>query len=1027
MSAPPRKHSPTPAHPPPRATPAAAPARPWLTRLGLAAGALLMLAALAAAWLQPVRPEAGSDPPAPGRPAWWLYPLERNPELRLPRVHGDLAGVYALPGTARVWAVGRKGLILHTEDGGLTWLQQHPAPAAPAAPAQTAWLIAAAQAAPVANQAAANVYDAPVQQAAPDYSANKLPSRAEEEAMKKELLAAEAKKAVAAKRPAVRAVTKPAAQPAEAPPIAPPSAPAAEPIPLDADLVAVHFDDAERGWAAGTRGIALVTRDGGRNWTAPPADPAALFPAAERQRGEARQAIPPDIPGQAGLLALARADDRLAWAVGRDGLIVASRDGGRTWQRQTRPADASGSYARLPAPWTYAAFLLGLGLMLRAGRQIGQPEAPAPAERPGIAGLFVSDHPLGPGDPDPLGHGRVAEGLANFILNRNTEPGITLAITGAWGSGKSSIMRLLLYRLQEAGFRPAWFNAWHHQQEGRQLASLFNTIRRQAVPPLYTLPAWLVRGRLIWNRGGLYRLLILGVVALVLLGGFEAARQEAPLASLRQTLVSVLVDSRPVVVTPASLDKLRQGRVVDGRVLAALQDHMVWSKDTGACTAADGDCSFADMAQLEASLERLIAPRRLTDEERAALEGAAQHLGNGPQSMLAVLLGALVVPLLLGKGLAVYGLNYLDLIKRLLPEQGRVAGKEAVGTMENFRTEFALLTEALDGRLVLFIDDLDRCRCETVREVLELVNYLASVGQCFIVMGMAMEHVACCIEAKTDDQDRHEYALQYLKKLVNIEVPVPALDPERSREMLARQVGTTTPPPLPSPWRRWSGGGLALAAVLALSWGLPQAWEQLQPEAVPKAFVVAETAPATAAGPSPQAALLPEVDAGPVGLEAALRSGPNWLLAFPPGAALFGLAAWFGRRRWLPWLSDRGWLPALRRALGQAARGDDRPEFGAALLDWHQVILLGDPTPRGVKRFVNRVRFLAMMEQSQAAAERIPDAQLVGLAALHHARLPLDGGNNDHARAAMASAPEWPPAGEHLVRFECLVRQLHIR
>ncbi len=73
---------------------------------------------------------------------------------------------------------------------------------------------------------------------------------------------------------------------------------------------------------------------------------------------------------------------------------------------------------------------------------------------------------------------------------------------------------------------------------------------------------------------------------------------------------------------------------------------------------------------------------------------------------------------------------------------------------------------------MLFIDDLDRCDSATVREVLELVNYLVSVGQCFIVLGMAMEHVACCNEQKTPMQQTGGYAIKYLKMLVNINVLV---------------------------------------------------------------------------------------------------------------------------------------------------------------------------------------------------------------------------------------------------------------
>ncbi|MEW5771170.1 MAG: P-loop NTPase fold protein [Pseudomonadota bacterium] len=1042
---PPRKRGPTPAHAPRRAAPAAPPASPWPARLALLLGAALLGVSLLAAWLQPVRPLLLAEPATPGELDWWRHPLERNPLLRLPRVSGDLAGAYALPGTQRVWAVGQGGLILHSADGGLHWLQQHPAPApgtAPAAPPRLGLL--------PAFIAPAQAMEPPVQQTAPAPPATpdtgkdaaplwKAPANNVDLAATKQRLPAEElkRKTAAAKAPArtpAKAPQRPAA-PTGTPKAQ--TAPAAVPIPADADLVAVRFADADAGWAASAAGIALITRDGGQSWRQPAnrAEAQALFPDAERRlaaqmKATVTYALPAAPPGlQAAILAMAEADARRRWLVGRDGLILATVDGGRTWQRQTRPADARGSYARLPAPWTYVAFLLGLGLLLRGGQQLGQLRQPETEAKTGIAGLFVSDHPLGPGDPDPLGHGLVAEGLANFILNRNTDPGITMAVTGSWGSGKSSIMRLLLYRLQEAGFRPAWFNAWHHQQEGRQLASLFNTIRRQAVPPMHTPAAWRVRAALFWNRGWLYRLGALGILALVLLGGFEAARQDAPLESLRKGVASAFLDTRPVVVTPTSLARLKADKTLDAALLTALERNMLWQESAagaGGCRTQDGDCAFADMAQLQASLEALVQPRQLTDEERQALAAAAQHLGNGRQSMLGVLLGALVVPLLLGKGMAVYGLNYLDLFKRLLPERGRAEGKEAVGTMESLRGEFALLTEALDGRLVLFIDDLDRCRCETVREVLELVNYLASIGQCFIVLGMAMEHVSCCIEPKAEGQDRDEYARQYLKKLVNIEVPVPTMDRERSRRMLERQAGATERPAAEGAWKGWLGRVLLLAGVLALSWGLPQVWGSLQPQATPKVFAAAPAATDTAHPLLPTQAETRRAGV-PVGLlPAASPDGNAWLAALP-AAGLLGVSLWLTRRRWLAWLHQRGLLPALRRAFGQAARTDDSRDFAATLLDWHPVILRGDPTPRGVKRFVNRVRFLAMMEQSQPEAERIPDPELVALAALHHANLPLDGGGNVEAMAAMERMPAWPPHVARLQRFETLMRQLHIR
>ena len=73
-------------------------------------------------------------------------------------------------------------------------------------------------------------------------------------------------------------------------------------------------------------------------------------------------------------------------------------------------------------------------------------------------------------------------GLSRFLRNENTIPPLTVAVTGPWGTGKSSLMNLAKADLEEYGFRPVWFNAWHHQKEEHLLASLLQNIKLQAIP-----------------------------------------------------------------------------------------------------------------------------------------------------------------------------------------------------------------------------------------------------------------------------------------------------------------------------------------------------------------------------------------------------------------------------------------------------------------------------------------------------------------------------------------------------------------
>jgi photosystem II stability/assembly factor-like uncharacterized protein len=1149
-------------------------------------GVILILLALAGAWWQGPRPfpTPQSSVFAPANFDWWRYPLESNPTLRLPTIQGNLRGVHALA-DGNIWVVGEGGLILHSQDAGLSWLQQLPKPADTAAEqplTSLPSLISNAHAVADSRQQRIDIPERNVEQnvipnvvpivvqspppeSAPIEFRKQAPSNKVEpvltpERVKKPPLQKPVLKPKVLK-PEVSSPQKPIIQPKEIPP-----------PPDDVNLHTVFFQDAKLGWAAGERGKVWTTRNGGETWRAGfigeyahivqiyaengyvvaiseqgrvfaitkadnnwqalekmPASPETIAAMQVRatatanlrrngifstttgiwqlgQNGRIQHAKetpenwqPVSSGTQAGLNGIAFANQVQGWLVGDAGVILFSDDAGKNWRPQSgglaalaaRQTDAENRLT--PAPWTWPTLLLGIGLLAFGARRVeivGIADQTG-GEIAGIAGLFVSDQPLKPGEIDHLGHSRIARGLADFIRNRNTEPGLTLAVTGSWGSGKSSIMRLLEDDLNRAGFRPAWFNAWHHQQEGRQLASMFNTIRKQAVPPIHTPAAWRVRAALYWHRGWFYRLLALAIIGLFLLGLFEAQDQKAPLTQLRQAVIGALMDARPVVITSASLEKLKKGGILHPHTLASLTSRMVWQPraeagegclETPSEEAKDraGDCRFNNLDQLYASLDQEMHPVGLTDEEKQALADAAQHLGSTPRTMLGVLLGALVIPLVLGKGLAVYGLNYLDLFKRLLPERGKVEGKEAVGTMENFRNEFCNLAQALDGRLVLFIDDLDRCDCATVREVLELVNYLVSVGQCFIVLGMAMEHVACCIEPKTPKQQSDGYAMQYLKKLVNIEVPVPKADLNGIRAMLENQSRAGERPVDNESARRWMAWSFSLLILAVLTWGLDATWTHWQPDATPKTFL-AEPWPAGSKAATPVQAgslgsqisgqtteptqgSLPSVPEtkGPVGLlpEMSLQTNPwsSWLSLFAL-AALTGGTAWATRNNWLAWLHRHGILQAIRIRLGGAERKRDTPAFRAALESWHKVIVAGDPTPRGIKRFVNRVRFLAMMEQA-LENDQIPEGVLVGLAALHHAKVDLSAldsldqaswqqsaRNQDTAqplgqspeqpssqqslsepiREGMQNTPDWPPTPQHVERFLHMVEFMHVR
>jgi len=653
--------------------------------------------------------------------------------------------------------------------------------------------------------------------------------------------------------------------------------------PTSAFLKSVHFVDLRRGWAVGENGTILATIDGGTNWT--------------RQTS----------PTISNLSSVHFADARTGWTVGRGETILATTDGGETWIDPV-------VYGRAPAPWYYLSLIPVAGLL---GLALRRPQ-PVAAGRRSVADVLVSDRPLEAGDPDPLEFGAVALGLSRFLRNENTEPPLTLAVTGEWGTGKSSLMNLLRADLAGYGFRPVWFNAWHHQTEEHLLASLLENIRTQAVPPWWRPDGVGFRLRLLWLRGWRHWLPILALLLVFAVSG------------------GYLVRNGPtgLVEIPSRLMGLRHDLFGEGQVTK------------------EGSL----LAWLVSLLGLLFAGWRKLTAFRI-----------DPARLLATVSGNFTIR---------------DL-------------RAQTGFRHRFAREFRDVTEALGThqRMVILIDDLDRCRPENVLEVLEAVNFLVSSGDCFVVLGMARDRVERCVglgfrdvaeelieedpeagqpsltKEETGKRRRAEFARQYLEKLINIEVPVPVPSVDQSRELLApsKQAVTHGGGRWGPVWRRLDAASRTLVPILLVVavlgggfwWGLQPPGEKnaKTDHAVVEKGSSASTqvAPAgdarapDASGPSHQP---------PADHEGVAHFTPGAPSPTPPiGRLAMVLGAMLAAGLWR--LGSRGEVIVK-----------DSPEFQSALRFWHPLLIAGRHTPRSIKRFLNRVRFYAMRQRPQETARR---------------------------------------------------------
>ena len=177
-------------------------------------------------------------------------------------------------------------------------------------------------------------------------------------------------------------------------------------------LTSVTFTaDGQRGWAVGLGGAILHTADGGQSWQGQVSGTGTHLNSV-----------------------IFMVDDQRGWVVGSDSTILLTVNGGKSWQ--------SIAYRMPPAPWFYVVLvLIALVYFAAFGWRVWQIRQTG--KQTSFRSVFdhaATDRPVGHDDPDFLGARCIAAGLAHFLTNAKTEPPLTLAVTGDWGSGKSSLM-----------------------------------------------------------------------------------------------------------------------------------------------------------------------------------------------------------------------------------------------------------------------------------------------------------------------------------------------------------------------------------------------------------------------------------------------------------------------------------------------------------------------------------------------------------------------------------------------------------
>ncbi|GAP17260.1 P-loop NTPase fold protein [Levilinea saccharolytica] len=157
---------------------------------------------------------------------------------------------------------------------------------------------------------------------------------------------------------------------------------------------------------------------------------------------------------------------------------------------------------------------------------------------------------------------------------------------------------------------------------------------------------------------------------------------------------------------------------------------------------------------------------------------------------------------LTGLGSAAKDLGLNPDLAQLLEREVREHHLNQLNYMEQFAEEFQKAIQLVlgnDGRLVVFVDDLDRCLPEKAIEVLEAIKLFLDVPGTVFVLGMDREVVRRGIEAhygallKTSSEDEMPINGDvYLQKIIQIPFNLPPLD-MKAREKFIQNLETDLP------------------------------------------------------------------------------------------------------------------------------------------------------------------------------------------------------------------------------------------